>query len=167
MKRTCPSCGREVNKLYNGLCYKCYKKTKSPIEEIKKVYICRYCSRIRYKNKWVDSVNGKYIAKYIICNNCKGYIKKYNLILQFRNIDITIKDLLSNLIKNNKDIVKKIDYKDDNNFDIYLYVKKGALNKYIRLLKAYGKIKITRKLYGYNKNNGRKVYITTILTYNL
>jgi len=38
MKRICPSCGREVEKLYDGLCYECYMKINKK-EEKREKYI--------------------------------------------------------------------------------------------------------------------------------
>lgn len=163
MRRICPSCGREVNKLYDGLCYDCYLKINEKEEKIEKVYICKICGRIKYRNKWYNSLNIENIEyEYTICPKCKRYYKKYNLIIQVRNIENIENDIIK-VIKENDDFVKKVEDIDEKNFDIYLYTWKNKIRRYIKILKKYGKVSITRKLVGYDKNKGKKKYIVTIL----
>jgi NMD protein affecting ribosome stability and mRNA decay len=82
MKRICPSCGREVEKLYDGLCYECYLKINKKEEKKEKVYICKYCGRIKYHNKWYNNLNiDNFEYEYTVCPRCKGLIRKANLIL--------------------------------------------------------------------------------------
>ncbi len=50
--KRCFSCGTKVEKVYNGLCEKCYKEKNPPIKEIKKMNlkICNQCRKIHYNN---------------------------------------------------------------------------------------------------------------------
>ena len=163
MKRICPSCGREVDKLYDGLCYDCYLKINKKEEKIEKIYICKICGRIKYHNKWYNNLDIENVEYgYTICPKCKRYYKKYNLIIQIRNIEDIEKDIIK-VIKENDDFVKKVEDIDKKNFDIYLYTWKNKIRKYIKILKKYGKVLVTRKLVGYDKNKGKKKYIVTIL----
>ncbi|MGC9132893.1 MAG: NMD3-related protein [Nanopusillaceae archaeon] len=165
MKRICPSCGREVDKLYDGLCYNCYIKLKKKEEKkIEKVYVCKICGRIKYHNRWYNKIDIKdFEYEYTICPKCKRYYKKYNLIIQLRDIDRNIEDEIIKIIKENDDFFKKLEEIDEKNVDIYLYIGKNKIKKYIERLKKYGKIKVTKKLVGYDKSKGKKKYIITIL----
>ncbi|BFI73370.1 hypothetical protein YN1_3570 [Nanoarchaeota archaeon] len=164
MKRICPSCGKEVNKLYDGLCYDCYIKINKKEEKIEKIYLCKICGRIKYHNKWYNNLNLEKIEyEYTICPKCKRYYRKYNLIIQIRNMDEEIENDIIKIIKKNDDFVKKVENIDNKNFDIYLIVGKNKIKRYIEILKKYGEINISKKLVGYDKNKGKRRYIVTIL----
>ena len=165
MKRICPSCGREIEKLYDGLCYECYLKiNKKEEEKKKKVYICKYCGRVKYHNKWYNNFNiDNFEYEYTVCPRCKGLTRKANLILQIRGYNKIIEDEILKVAKKNKDIIKKVDEINEKDIDIYLYVGKNRVKSYYNVLKKYGKVKLSKKLVGYDKNKGNKKYIVTIL----
>ncbi|MGC9079252.1 MAG: NMD3-related protein [Nanopusillaceae archaeon] len=167
MKKICPACGRETDKLYEGLCLECYIKYKKEKEEEKErvVHVCRYCGRVRYKNKWYDNFQIKENDKirYVVCDLCKRKIKKYNLIIQIRNLDLEIINKIKEFVNKNNDLIKKIEENGEKSYDIYLYVGKNKIKNYYKFLKKYGSIKITRKLFKYDKRSGRKKYIVTLL----
>jgi len=164
MKRICPSCGREVEKLYDGLCYECYLKINKREEKKEKVYICKYCGRVKYHNKWYNNLDiDNFEYEYTVCPRCKGLIRKANLILQIRGYNKNIEDEILKIAKKYKDIIKKVDEINEKDLDIYLYVGKNRVKIYYNILKKYGKVKISKKLVGYDKKSGNKKYIVTIL----
>ncbi len=169
MKRICPKCGKETEKLYNGLCYVCYKESTVNFEiKKKKIYICRHCKRVKIDNKWYDNfdINENYDIKYITCNTCKKFVSKgHNIILQIREIkDKEIINRIISFINNNKDAIKKTETNDEK-VDFYIKTNDKNIKNYIKFLKNFGKLKITRKLKGYDKQKSKKKYIITILLF--
>ena len=126
MKRICPSCGREVEKLYDGLCYECYLKINKKEEKKEKVYICKYCGRIKYHNKWYNNLDiDNFEYEYTVCPRCKGLNRKANLILQIRGYNKNIEDEILKIAKKNKDIIKKVDEINEKDIDIYFIYAVG------------------------------------------
>jgi len=58
-KKFCPKCGREVEKLYESLCEKCFLgKTKLEIPEKIVVKECRNCGKIYFEKDSAESIEG-------------------------------------------------------------------------------------------------------------
>ncbi|MFO7793079.1 MAG: NMD3-related protein [Candidatus Saliniplasma sp.] len=53
----CVECGDEPDRLYDGLCAECYKKSKLKVEIDSKIEIdiCAVCGSVRKKNRWIEN----------------------------------------------------------------------------------------------------------------
>jgi hypothetical protein len=56
-----------------------------------------------------------------------------------------------------------VDEINEKAIDIYLYVGKNRVKSYYNILKKYGEVKLSKKLFGYDKEKGNRKYIVTIL----
>jgi NMD protein affecting ribosome stability and mRNA decay len=172
-KRRCAYCGKETDELIDNLCRECYEKLRLNQKEeyIRKIKICRICGSIYYKNKKVDYekikdlINDKTKIEYFICDECKKRIsKKYNLIIQIRNLDKKMFDEVMKILEKNKDYIKKIEDISDNAIDIYVYARRDINKSYIKYFKKMKlNIKVTKKIVGYDRQHNKKKYILTIL----
>ena len=72
LKRFCPKCGSEVEKLTEGLCIDCYKKTTQAIDIPAKitVLVCE-CGKAAEKNQWIKYENITQLINSIILENIK------------------------------------------------------------------------------------------------
>jgi len=87
----------------------------------------------------------------------------YEAILQLRPFDANVLDYVLNQIKKRKNVFisKKIELK--NGIDLYLSDKRFALALGRKLKKVFkGDLKLSRKLYGYDKQTSKKLYRVTV-----
>jgi NMD protein affecting ribosome stability and mRNA decay len=90
IKKSCYSCGKKSENLYEGLCEVCYKEKNPPIEEIKPInlQICNMCGKIHYGNALyeLDEIKDRLpqiVKKNIVIN------KKYSLEnIKIKNFEI-------------------------------------------------------------------------------
>lgn len=171
-KRYCINCGKETEKLIDNLCENCYKKLKKSKKTIKRIKICKKCGKLFYKNKEISeeklyeiSKEGEIKKEYFLCEKCKKiYSKKYNTIIQIRNLIDNRLDILLNFLNKENIPIKKIEQINENSLDIYVLLERISLKKCIKFFKKNNfNIKITRKLKTYDAQHSRKVYILTIL----
>ncbi|MDD3083471.1 MAG: 60S ribosomal export protein NMD3 [Candidatus ainarchaeum sp.] len=67
-KKFCPKCGKETEQFVENICLDCFLKKKELFEvEKPKFFLCKYCLKLLFKNKWVD-FNDESIAKEIALN---------------------------------------------------------------------------------------------------
>ncbi|MEM0379211.1 MAG: NMD3-related protein [Nanopusillaceae archaeon] len=166
-KRFCANCGRETEKLIENLCESCYNKIKNGKKLVRKVKICKYCGKYFYKNKIIKKEELKNLEiekEYFICESCKKiYSKKYNTIIQLRKFlenEITI--FLEFLNKENI-IIKKYNQINNDSLDLYVFLERNILKKFIKFLKRNKfNVKITKKLKTYDAQHGKKIYILTL-----
>lgn len=80
MRKFCPRCGKESEKLIEGFCERCLEEL-APAPGLKdmKMEVCPVCSRVREKGRWVKKSLSEVIVKYL---KRKG----------FRNVNVEVKD---------------------------------------------------------------------------
>ncbi|ABL77863.1 NMD3 [Thermofilum pendens Hrk 5] len=58
MKILCPVCGKPTDRLIDGLCPECYRRSRrimEPKRDALRVKVCRKCGRLYYKDEWLSS----------------------------------------------------------------------------------------------------------------
>lgn len=121
MKKFCPNCGRETERLVEGLCKECFYKRKKPagIPDRIDVEMCS-CGKIRYKGKWTKAGIKKIIRDKFKGNEKEMELKKTN---NHFKADIKIK----NFFGENKDLQK----------EIYIKINKSTCNDCGRIRGGY------------------------------
>ncbi len=79
--KTCYSCGKKTNELYESMCEECYKLKYPPIKELKPLNLkmCNSCKKIHYDNQFLTIEEIENILPQIILKNIelnKSYIFK-------------------------------------------------------------------------------------------
>ncbi|NPB00734.1 MAG: hypothetical protein GXO10_05105 [Crenarchaeota archaeon] len=62
MRRICPVCGREVDRLINGLCEECFRKSNPLVRDLPRIdrltfRVCAICGSVLYKGRWTRRID--------------------------------------------------------------------------------------------------------------
>jgi len=88
----------------------------------------------------------------------------YEAILQLRNPNEEIMNLIKNQLKKRKDVFISKEEKQKNGLDLYLSSWRFTLSLGRKLKKSFkGELKVSRKLYSVNKLTSKRVYRLTVL----
>ncbi|KAA0003093.1 MAG: hypothetical protein FE048_02365 [Thermoplasmata archaeon] len=136
----CVECGKEVSKLYNGLCVKCYLKKEiffSPPKKID-VFVCRNCGALKINKKWEKGMDE------IIANFLKKYVKKGIECVEINFIpeskEVVFKGMLNDVLIEER---KKIDVRVKNSLcEMCCRIKGGYFEA---ILQIRGEQQLTKK----------------------
>lgn len=167
-KRFCANCGKEAEKLIENLCESCYNNLKNIKKPIRKIKVCKYCKKIFYKNKIIkkEKLNGFEIKEYyFICENCKKmHSKRYNTIIQIRNLSEKEITMFLEFFNKENIVIKKYDKLNDTSLDLYVFLERKMLKRLIKFIKRGNfNIKLSRKLKAYDAQHSKKIYTLTLL----
>lgn len=88
----------------------------------------------------------------------------YEAILQLRTKNDEVYNLVLNQVKKRKNIFVSKTVAQKNGLDVYLSDQKFAKALGKKLKNSFhGEVKFSRKLYGYNRGKGKKIYRLTVL----
>lgn len=88
----------------------------------------------------------------------------YEAILQLRTKKDAVYDYVLNQVKKRKNVFVSKTITQKNGLDLYLSEQKFAKALGAKLKEAFrGEVKYSRKLYGYNRGKGKRVYRLTVL----
>ena len=93
MKRFCPKCGKETNKLIEKVCLGCYlEKIEIPLPKIINLEVCKTCNRIKFRRKMHELDEN--ILREIILANLKTDLDIREAVLDFEETcngyDVTV-----------------------------------------------------------------------------
>lgn len=89
----CVECGDEPERLFDGLCAECYKKTKMKvdIDENLELEICAVCGSVRKKNSWIENpdIDAMMLKKIDDAISVPYEVDKYSFNVEFEEEDPT------------------------------------------------------------------------------
>ncbi len=170
MKKFCPLCGKETDRLIDKLCDECHSK--KPVRKEtkkKKVYFCVRCERIKQGNVWVHKpVEENMLVVKDVCQACSRISGMYyEAIIQIRG---NKKEKVKSFVEKK---INELSKKDELSFISKIEEKKKGLDIYVGSKKAAKSIlKEAKKLYNLEtkesytligERKGKKLYRVTIL----
>jgi NMD protein affecting ribosome stability and mRNA decay len=104
-QKTCFSCGKKTNELYDSLCEDCFKKEHPPIKKLNEINlkICNSCKKIHYENQLLTIEEIQKMLPNIVK-------KKIEIDKSYKLNEIIIKNFFSEKNKINFDIKIDVDF---------------------------------------------------------